>query len=47
LQSWDYLKYSIAGIMNFNMFGIPQTGADVCGTYATGSLDEELCARWI
>lgn len=30
-RSWEHLKYSIAQIMNFNMFGIPFTGADVCG----------------
>lgn len=30
-RTWDHMKYSIAQIMNFNMFGIPFTGADVCG----------------
>ena len=33
-RTWDHLKYSIAGIMNMNMFGIPFTGADVCGSLA-------------
>jgi len=36
--------------MNFNMFGIPFTGADVCGKYgATGdaaSQQDEVCGRW-
>jgi alpha-glucosidase (family GH31 glycosyl hydrolase) len=32
--------------MNMNMFGIPHTGADVCGTYGE-EIDEELCLRWI
>jgi alpha-glucosidase (family GH31 glycosyl hydrolase) len=45
LRSWDTLKNSTAQIMNMNMFGIPFTGPDVCGTY--GDIDEELCARWI
>jgi alpha-glucosidase (family GH31 glycosyl hydrolase) len=40
------MKYSIAGIMNMNMFGIPHVGADVCGFY--GDLKEnEMCSRWI
>lgn len=30
-RTWEHMKYSIAQIMNFNMFGIPFTGADVCG----------------
>jgi len=39
------MRYSIAGIMNMNMFGIPQVGADVCGFFGKGR-DDELCARW-
>lgn len=31
-RTWDHLKYSIAHVMNFNMFGMPFTGADVCGS---------------
>ena len=50
-RSWDHMRYSIAQIMNFNMFGIPFTGADVCGNKqdeVIEDLDEEyeLCARW-
>ena len=29
--SYDLLKYSVSGIMLFNIFGIPVTGADICG----------------
>lgn len=43
-RKWEYMRYSIAGIMNMNMFGIPHAGADVCGFF--GKKDDELCARW-
>jgi alpha-glucosidase len=39
------MKYSIAGVMNFNMFGIPMVGPDTCGFI--GPKDDELCGRWI
>jgi alpha-glucosidase len=45
------MTYSISSIFNFNMFGIPVSGPDTCGTYEDTSLpadeQEELCARWI
>jgi alpha-glucosidase (family GH31 glycosyl hydrolase) len=45
------MEHSIAGIMNFNMFGIPMTGADVCGFFensgnVTVEEQQEICARW-
>lgn len=40
------MKHSIAGVMNFNMFGVPLTGPEICGYYGTAANDE-LCARWI
>lgn len=50
MRNWEDMKWSIAALMNFNMFGIPHTGADVCGSLDS-TLDEteaqELCARWI
>lgn len=50
MRTWEDMKWSIASLMNFNMFGIPHTGADVCGSFnSTLPLEEqqELCARWI
>ena len=50
-RSWEHMRYSIAQIMNFNMFGIPFTGGDVCGNKQDGVIEDfdeeyELCARW-
>jgi alpha-glucosidase len=40
------MRYSIAGVMNFNMFGVPLTGPETCGFFGTEANDE-LCGRWI
>lgn len=37
-RSWDHMNYSIAGIMNFNMFGIPFVGPDTCGFFENPDL---------
>ena len=44
LSNFTHLKSSISGIFNYNIFGIPFTGADICGFHKNAT--DELCARW-
>eukprot|EP00831_Metopus_contortus_P012069 TRINITY_DN1484_c0_g1_i8.p1 TRINITY_DN1484_c0_g1~~TRINITY_DN1484_c0_g1_i8.p1 ORF type:complete len:1297 (-),score=213.40 TRINITY_DN1484_c0_g1_i8:91-3807(-) len=44
-SSWHYMEYSIAGMLNFQLFGIPFVGADICGY--SGNTTVNLCARWM
>ncbi|CAI5447193.1 unnamed protein product [Caenorhabditis angaria] len=41
---WEDLQTSVIGIMEFNMFGLPYVGSDICGF--NGASNEELCLRW-
>ncbi|KAA0198024.1 hypothetical protein HAZT_HAZT009476 [Hyalella azteca] len=43
--SWSHLAASVVGLLEFNLFGIPYVGADICGY--SGQASEELCARWV
>lgn len=43
-STWQSLRSSIAGMMNFNLFGIPLVGSDICGHERSTS--EQLCTRW-
>ncbi|XP_061072796.1 sucrase-isomaltase, intestinal [Conger conger] len=42
---WDQLHKSIIGMMEFSLFGIPYTGADICGFF--GQPTYEMCLRWM
>ncbi|NWR66177.1 MGA protein, partial [Bucorvus abyssinicus] len=43
--AWNQLDKSIIGMMDFSLFGVSYTGADICGFF--GDSNYELCARWM
>ncbi|KAJ7318767.1 glycosyl hydrolases family 31-domain-containing protein [Mycena albidolilacea] len=44
-SKWEYMYYSIQGVLQHQMFQIPFVGADTCGF--NDNTDEELCNRWM
>lgn len=44
-SNWDFLQTSLSEIFNFNLYGMPMTGVDICG-FAMNTT-AELCARWM
>ncbi|RNA26970.1 Sucrase, partial [Brachionus plicatilis] len=44
--TWKHMKMSIIGAIEYNMFGIPMIGADICGFFISVQ-DAEMCTRWL
>ena len=42
--SYEQMKDSVNAVFHFNAFGVPITGADICGYHGHASV--ELCTRW-
>ncbi|NWY03495.1 MGA protein, partial [Nothoprocta ornata] len=43
--AWDQLAKSIIGMMEFSLFGVSYTGADICGFFQDA--EYEMCVRWM
>ena len=40
------MRMSIIGIIEYNIFGIPMVGSDICGFFVEVR-DIEMCTRWL
>jgi len=43
-SQWSNLYFSIIGVLQFNQFGIPLVGSDICGFI--GDSNADMCQRW-
>ncbi|NWT12138.1 MGA protein, partial [Vireo altiloquus] len=43
--AWDQLHKSVVGMLEFSLFGISYTGADICGFFQ--DTEYEMCLRWM
>ncbi|NWV96371.1 MGA protein, partial [Machaerirhynchus nigripectus] len=43
--AWDQLPKSVVGMLEFSLFGISYTGADICGFFQEA--EYEMCLRWM
>jgi alpha-glucosidase len=44
-SQWPDMWWSILNMLNFNIYGVPMVGSDICGF--NDNTTPELCARWI
>jgi lysosomal alpha-glucosidase len=43
-STYDYMRLSLSGVFNYQMFGFSMMGSDICGFNLNAT--DKLCARW-